>query len=193
MDQPQASIERAKSATIEPEHLPNMATENGSREDVTPSAPTDNLTSQQLLHPLPPNPFLQQPRVDNETEQHTAEPTRTMNATPPPTAISNAVAVIVRDSHGSEVTFKIKKHTKLNKLMNAFCERQGKSPTQLRFFFDGTRITGEDTPESVCLLSYHHSYHHFACAPSSEDIFPNHTKLFQSGGEALRRVEWSLR
>ncbi|KAE9962465.1 hypothetical protein BLS_001724 [Venturia inaequalis] len=149
MDQPQASIERAKSATIEPEHLPNMATENGSREDVTPSAPTDNLTSQQLLHPLPPNPFLQQPRVDNETEQHTAEPTRTMNATPPPTAISNAVAVIVRDSHGSEVTFKIKKHTKLNKLMNAFCERQGKSPTQLRFFFDGTRITGEDTPESL--------------------------------------------
>lgn len=75
-----------------------------------------------------------------------------MNNTPPPTAM-RAVAVTVRDSHGSEVAFKIKKSTKFNKLMDAFCERQGKTPTQVRFFFDGTRITGEDTPESVCLTS----------------------------------------
>ncbi|QDS67924.1 hypothetical protein FKW77_008622 [Venturia effusa] len=143
MDQPQ----REASATIEPEpRPPNTTTENGSHSDATPSA--DNLTSQdQQPPPLPPNPFLpQEPRV--EAEQHATLPARTVNATPPPTAIS-AVAVTVRDSHGSEVTFKIKKHTRLNKLMDAFCERQGKTPAQVRFFFDGTRITGDDTPESL--------------------------------------------
>ncbi|TID16524.1 ubiquitin-like protein [Venturia nashicola] len=158
MDEPQESMERAASATVEPElHLPNATTENTG--DATPSAPIDNLTSpsQQEPHPFPPNPFLQQPPTG--TEQHAAPPTRTMNTappptrtmdtTPPPTANPNAVAVTVRDSHGGEVTFKIKKRTKLNRLMYVFCERQGKTPAQVRFFFDGTRITGDDTPESL--------------------------------------------
>lgn len=184
MDEPQESIERDASKTVEPEvRLPNMATESGSHNDATSS--TDNLTSQQQQqepHPLPPNPFLQKPST--ETEHHAALPTRTMNATPPPTAIS-AVAVTVRDSHGSEVTFKIKKHTKLNKLMDAFCERQGKTPAQVRFFFDGTRITGDDTPESVCLLPV-------SVSTANEGIFPNCTKLFLFRDKAWRGLGWSL-
>lgn len=183
MDEPQESIERDASKTVEPEvRLPNMAIESGSHNDATSS--TDNLTSQQQQqpHPLPPNPFLQQPHT--ETDHHAALLARTMNATPPPTAIS-AVAVTVRDSHGSEVTFKIKKHTKLNKLMDAFCERQGKTPAQVRFFFDGTRITVDDTPESVWLLPV-------PISTANKEIFSNCSKLFLFRDKALRCLKRSL-
>jgi hypothetical protein len=49
----------------------------------------------------------------------------------------------------NEVFFKIKRTTKLEKLMKAFCERQGKDPKTARFLFDGTKVTRDDTPESV--------------------------------------------
>lgn len=167
MNQPQGEA----SATIEPEpRLPNLTTEDGTHDDA-PSA--DNVTLQdQQPHPLPPNPFLTQPTA--ETEQHTAIPDRDVNATPPPTAIG-AVSVTVRDSHGGEVTFKIKKHTKLNKLMKAFCERQAKTPSQVRFFFDGTRITGDDTPESVRVFP---SISPICRKLKSEEALPTETKLF---------------
>ena len=51
--------------------------------------------------------------------------------------------------NNNEVFFKIKRTTNLSKLMNAFCERQGKSPTSVRFLFDGSRVNPTDTPESV--------------------------------------------
>lgn len=51
--------------------------------------------------------------------------------------------------NNNEVFFKIKRSTKLEKLMNAFCERQGKDIKTVRFLFDGTRVTGQDTPDVV--------------------------------------------
>lgn len=51
--------------------------------------------------------------------------------------------------NNNEVFFKIKRSTKLEKLMNAFCERQGKDVRTVRFLFDGQRVTGQDTPETV--------------------------------------------
>lgn len=54
----------------------------------------------------------------------------------------------VTDNH-NEVFFKIKRTTQLKKLMDAFCERQGKSPSTVRFLFDGTRVRPEDSPDSV--------------------------------------------
>jgi hypothetical protein len=56
----------------------------------------------------------------------------------------------VTDSN-NEVFFKIKRTTALKKLMDAFCERQGKSPTSVRFLFDGVRVNPDHTPESVSL------------------------------------------
>lgn len=53
--------------------------------------------------------------------------------------------------NNNEVFFKIKRSTKLEKLMNAFCERQGKDPKTVRFLFEGTRVTAQDTPETVSL------------------------------------------
>jgi len=49
----------------------------------------------------------------------------------------------------NEVFFKIKRTTQLKKLMDAFCDRQGKSPNSVRFLFDGTRVQGQDSPESL--------------------------------------------
>lgn len=52
--------------------------------------------------------------------------------------------------NNNEVFFKIKRSTQLKKLMDAFCERQGKQQNTVRFLFDGTRVRPEDTPDTVC-------------------------------------------
>ena len=49
----------------------------------------------------------------------------------------------------NEVFFKIKRTTQLTKLMNAFCERQGKQLSTCRFLFDGQRVQGADSPDTV--------------------------------------------
>ncbi|CAJ0950431.1 unnamed protein product [Ranitomeya imitator] len=55
----------------------------------------------------------------------------------------------VAGQDGSVVQFKIKKHTPLNKLMKAYCERQGLSMRQIRFRFDGQPINETDTPAQL--------------------------------------------
>lgn len=47
----------------------------------------------------------------------------------------------------TEVFFRIKKSTPLLKLMNTFCERQGKSLDSVKFMLDGQRVDGANTPE----------------------------------------------
>lgn len=54
--------------------------------------------------------------------------------------------------NNNEVFFKIKRSTQLKKLMDAFCERQGKQISTVRFLFDGTRVRPEDTPDTVRFL-----------------------------------------
>ena len=51
--------------------------------------------------------------------------------------------------NNNEVYFKIKRTTQLKKLMDAFCERQGKAPTSVRFLFDGQRVNPTDNPETL--------------------------------------------
>lgn len=51
--------------------------------------------------------------------------------------------------NNNEVFFKIKRSTKLEKLMTAFCERQGKTPASVRFLFEGQRVQPADTPDTV--------------------------------------------
>ncbi|PLN83844.1 hypothetical protein BDW42DRAFT_164272 [Aspergillus taichungensis] len=53
--------------------------------------------------------------------------------------------------NNNEVFFKIKRSTQLKKLMDAFCDRQGKQMSTVRFLFDGTRVRPEDTPDTVRL------------------------------------------
>lgn len=54
----------------------------------------------------------------------------------------------VTDSN-NEVYFKIKKTTNFKKLMEVFCERQGKDIRTVRFLFDGDRVNPTDNPETV--------------------------------------------
>ncbi|XP_014216491.1 small ubiquitin-related modifier 3 [Copidosoma floridanum] len=47
------------------------------------------------------------------------------------------------------VQFKIKKHTPLRKLMNAYCDRAGLAIAAVRFRFDGQPIHELDTPSTL--------------------------------------------
>ncbi|KAG0377785.1 Small ubiquitin- modifier 2 [Mortierella sp. AD032] len=49
----------------------------------------------------------------------------------------------------SEVFFKIKRSTQLKKLMEAYCERQGKHVGSVRFLYDGERIQPTNTPNEL--------------------------------------------
>lgn len=55
----------------------------------------------------------------------------------------------VSGQDGSIVQFKIKRHTPLKKLMQAYCERQGISLSTMRFRFDGQAIAETDTPNKL--------------------------------------------
>ncbi|CZT44356.1 uncharacterized protein RSE6_04513 [Rhynchosporium secalis] len=62
------------------------------------------------------------------------------------------MTVRVKDTTGREVEFKCKRTTVLKKLMDAFCQQQGRAPDTLRFFTpDGKRVNATDTPASLDL------------------------------------------
>jgi small ubiquitin-related modifier len=65
--------------------------------------------------------------------------------------------------NNNEVFFKIKRTTQLKKLMDAFCDRQGKQPSTVRFLFDGTRVRPEDTPDTVRLAPGIRGFAGFLC------------------------------
>lgn len=65
-----------------------------------------------------------------------------------PQAASEHLNIKVTDNN-NEVFFKIKRSTKLEKLMTAFCERQGKTLASVRFLFEGQRVQPTDTPDTV--------------------------------------------
>ena len=69
----------------------------------------------------------------------------------PAPAAAEHLNIKVTDNN-NEVFFKIKKSTKLEKLMTAFCDRQGKTINSVRFLFEGTRVQPTDTPEAVNTL-----------------------------------------
>lgn len=78
---------------------------------------------------------------------------QTGNGTPPAdqseqAAPSEHLSIKVTDG-SSDVFFKIKRSTALKKLMDAYCERQGKTPQSVRFLFDGQRVNAGDTPDVV--------------------------------------------
>lgn len=49
----------------------------------------------------------------------------------------------------SQVVFKVKKTTKFEKILNAFCQKKAVDISQVRFVFDGTRINPSMTPEDM--------------------------------------------
>jgi Ubiquitin-2 like Rad60 SUMO-like len=51
--------------------------------------------------------------------------------------------------HALQVVFKVKKTTKFNKILSAFCQKKAVDQAQVRFIFDGQRVRPEATPEEL--------------------------------------------
>jgi len=68
---------------------------------------------------------------------------------PAPAADSDTLNLRVQNQDGSEVVFKIKKHTQLKKLMEAYCSRQGQDFNSVRFLHNGQRLTPDQTPKEL--------------------------------------------
>ncbi|CZS90883.1 related to ubiquitin-like protein modifier [Rhynchosporium agropyri] len=66
----------------------------------------------------------------------------------PEAGASEHLNIKVTDNN-NEVFFKIKRTTQLKKLMDAFCERQGKASNSVRFLFDGSRVQPTDSPDTL--------------------------------------------
>ncbi len=62
---------------------------------------------------------------------------------------TNTVTLRVRDQGGDEMFFKVKKETKMLKIMEAYASRKGVNAGALRFTMDGQRIDKEDTPKML--------------------------------------------
>ena len=83
----------------------------------------------------------------NQDQEHS--PDDRINSEEQPPTKTEHLNIKVTDNN-NEVFFKIKRTTALSKLMNAFCDRQGKQLSSVRFLFDGARVQPTDSPESVC-------------------------------------------
>ncbi|PNH08074.1 Ubiquitin-like protein pmt3/smt3 [Tetrabaena socialis] len=59
--------------------------------------------------------------------------------------------LVVKDQNGGEVHFKVKSKTRLEKVFNAYCGKKGMSPDTVRFLFDGSRLTPDQTPEALAM------------------------------------------
>ncbi|GGP88191.1 ubiquitin-like protein [Streptomyces sindenensis] len=67
------------------------------------------------------------------------------------TSDGGSIQVRVRSVEGNEFTFRIRRASPMIKLMSAYCVRLGEAAHSVRFLYDGDRITGEATAESLGL------------------------------------------
>jgi len=61
------------------------------------------------------------------------------------------VTLKVKQEGSGEVHFRVKMSTKMGKLKNNFCDRQGLSLASVRFMFEGQRIEDDMTPGDLDL------------------------------------------
>lgn len=60
----------------------------------------------------------------------------------------------------------VKRSTKFEKIINAYCAKKGKRPEEIRFVFNGQRIRGDQTPDHLDMvrIKCHVSFKEFTCA-----------------------------
>ena len=66
-----------------------------------------------------------------------------------PVEVSAQIKLTVVSQDGNEIYFQIKETTPLQKLMHAYCNRQGIAPNKIRFLFDGNCINETETPQQL--------------------------------------------
>lgn len=64
-------------------------------------------------------------------------------------APKDMIEVTVVNQEGTEVTFKIRTTSRLERLMRTFADRIGQHFEAVRFLFDGQRINQDQTPQSL--------------------------------------------
>ncbi|KAL7410607.1 hypothetical protein BDY24DRAFT_323931, partial [Mrakia frigida] len=62
---------------------------------------------------------------------------------------SNSTRCQVVDTTSGEMWFKVKRSTKMSKIVSAYCGRAGRAREVVRFTYDGNRLKDEDTPDSL--------------------------------------------
>jgi small ubiquitin-related modifier len=60
-----------------------------------------------------------------------------------------AMSIKVKDQNGGEVVFRVKPHTKFEKILNAFCSKKSVDVNQVRFVFEGERVNPTSTPSDL--------------------------------------------
>ncbi|PKU71584.1 Small ubiquitin-related modifier 1 [Dendrobium catenatum] len=59
------------------------------------------------------------------------------------------INLTVKGQRGNEQTFRIKRTTNLKRLMDAYCYRHSENVNAVVFLYEGRRLRGEETPESL--------------------------------------------
>ena len=62
---------------------------------------------------------------------------------------SDKITIGIKDQDGDLIHFKINKSTKMKKVFTAYTQRKGVELSQVRFLYDGTRITFEQSPNDL--------------------------------------------
>eukprot|EP01055_Gregarina_sp_Pseudo9_P003406 Gregarina_sp_Pseudo_9__3405@NODE_3577_length_608_cov_420_326889_g3271_i0_p1_GENE_NODE_3577_length_608_cov_420_326889_g3271_i0NODE_3577_length_608_cov_420_326889_g3271_i0_p1_ORF_typecomplete_len114_score16_06Rad60SLD/PF11976_8/1_3e27ubiquitin/PF00240_23/0_0042FERM_N/PF09379_10/0_22_NODE_3577_length_608_cov_420_326889_g3271_i0197538 len=89
---------------------------------------------------------------EQQASEQPAAPAGGAASAPAPAAADGGnqhIQLKVRSVDDNVVYFRIKKKTKMEKLMSTYCARLGQSMDAVRFLYDGERIRGEHTPEEL--------------------------------------------
>mmetsp|Transcript_27288 Transcript_27288/g.76187 ORF Transcript_27288/g.76187 Transcript_27288/m.76187 type:complete len:98 (+) Transcript_27288:93-386(+) len=73
----------------------------------------------------------------------------TQVASSAPKQENDHIALVVVNQDSTEVHFKIRRNTPIQKLINSYCQRQGLRESDLKFLYDGERIHGNQTPQDL--------------------------------------------
>ncbi|KAJ1606038.1 ubiquitin-like protein SMT3 [Cryptosporidium canis] len=88
---------------------------------------------------------------DSGADGHPVEQKPVIDQGPGASDESQYVTVKVRSPDGEQVLYRIKKKTRLQKLMNSYCQRTGQNEQSIRFLFEGERLRPEMTAEDAGL------------------------------------------
>jgi small ubiquitin-related modifier len=62
--------------------------------------------------------------------------------------------ITVKSTDGNRLYFRVKKTTKLEKVIKAYCQQVGANVDNMRFLFDGVRVHGWQTPGLLDMEDY---------------------------------------
>ncbi|XP_050532253.1 small ubiquitin-related modifier-like [Daktulosphaira vitifoliae] len=106
------------------------------------------------------------PSTSEDNTEQTKDQNTTSEGDAAPSASSGVVEVaeekasddyirlrVITSDMTNEVHFRVKSATSLGRLKRSYCSKMGFQVEELRFVFDGHRITDDDTPKSLGMIN----------------------------------------